>query len=328
MSDIQIETAAHRLGTLIQYRYRGVACLAGAHRLKIFVVALAASMLIVARSASAQSVGNADASSIQESGERPEYGTAAKPAAGAGGGDWNGFVGLAGVARPLYDGSSESTVSPFPLLHVTWRNRIELGPEGLSVLFSNAPSLRFGAGLTFDPGRDERDGRAIFSNGDAERFLRGLGDVKARPGLRLFGVTGLGPVMLRASVAKYFADDDPLVPQNDGVLGDIGATLPLMRTERLRLAARVDASIADESFMQAFFGVTPTQSTRSGYAIYTPNAGFKDITFSLHGQWTLSQRWFVAGDAGVTRLVGDAADSPLVRNKAGPLLSIGFGYRF
>lgn len=274
MANTGVETAAHRSSKLMEL-HRHAAWSAGTHGRKMMVGALAAPMFIFASNASAQSVsnpaapftvaGNPDAGGDssasptphQESTESPQSRTGERSLASDDGGDWKGFIGLAGVARPLYDGSSETTVSPFPLLQVTWRNRIELGPGGLSVLFSNTPSLRIGAGLTFDPGRDEQDGRAIFSNGDAEKFLRGMGDVKARPGLRVFGATGLGPVMLHASVAKYFADDNPLVPQNDGVLGEIGVALPLMRTEKLRVAARLDATVADQSYMQAFFGVTP-----------------------------------------------------------------------
>lgn len=274
--------------------------------------------------------GNASAQSSQspESAQSPEFPVIEEIKVEEDEGDWDGFLGLAVAARPLYEGSGETSVSPFPLLRVTWRDRIELGPGGLNLLFSNTESLRWGVGVTYDQGRDEQDGRSSFSDGDAEEFLRGMGDVDAAAGLRVFAATRLGPVLLQGSATKFSADEDPLVPQNDGALVELGATLPFARGDRWRLAGRFSTTWADESYTQAFFGVTPTQSARSGYSTYTPGSGMKNAFLGLRGEWDFSDRWFLTGDVGVTRLLGDAADSPLVEEETAPSVSIGVGYRF
>lgn len=247
--------------------------------------------------------------------------------AGDGVGAWNGSIGLGVGVVPLYAGSAETAVTAMPTVRLNWRDRIEIGTDGVSALFSNPPSLRWGVGLTFDRGRDE-NGDSFLGSTDTDGRLLGMGDIDIAPGLRIFGSKRVGPVALHGSVSKFFAGEDELAPQNDGALLQLGASMPLLQQDRWRLGVRLDATLADAAYMQAYFGVTPTQAGRTTFSPYTPDAGLKDVTIGLNGAWQLSDRWFLTGNAGVTRLFGDAADSPITEEDTGMSLSMGLGYRF
>lgn len=243
-------------------------------------------------------------------------------------GDWDGAIGLGVGVLPTYQGSGETLAAVVPILRLSWRDRIEIGSGGLSWLISNDGPVRWGVGLTFDRGRDEEDGQGFFID-DLDGRLLGMGDVDSAVGLRVFGSTHLGPVELHASVSKFSGDgDDELVPQNDGVLAEFGATMPILQRDRWKLAAKLNTTWADEAYTQAFFGVTPFQASQTSFPTFTPGAGLKDVSLGLHSEWSLSSRWFLSADAGVTRLLGDAADSPITEEQTGVSFLVGVGYRF
>ena len=65
--------------------------------------------------------------------------------------------------------------------------------------------------------------------------------------------------------------------------------------------------------MRSFFGVTPAQAAASGYPVYTPSSGFKDVTLSLNGNYRIATQWSLVANVSYERLLADAADIPLVR---------------
>ena len=65
--------------------------------------------------------------------------------------------------------------------------------------------------------------------------------------------------------------------------------------------------------MRPYFGVSTAQAAASGYPVFRPGAAFKDVSLSLSGNYAIAPRWSVVGSAGYKRLMGGAADSPLVR---------------
>ena len=66
-------------------------------------------------------------------------------------------------------------------------------------------------------------------------------------------------------------------------------------------------------YMRSLFGVTPVQAAASGYPAFTPGSGFKDVTCGLNGHYRIAARWSVVANVSYKRLIGDAADSPIVR---------------
>lgn len=86
-------------------------------------------------------------------------------------------------------------------------------------------------------------------------------------------------------------------------------------TSRLKARAELSTTWADKNYNEAFFGVTAAQSQRSGLRRHQPEGGFKDAGLSLDLDYSLTDHWGINGRVGYKRLLGDAADSPLVENK-------------
>jgi outer membrane scaffolding protein for murein synthesis (MipA/OmpV family) len=86
--------------------------------------------------------------------------------------------------------------------------------------------------------------------------------------------------------------------------------------------------VAGDRYLQTYFGVSPEQAARTGYPVYTPPFGLRDLSLaaSLHSE--LGPHWVALGGLTVTRLLGPAADSPLVRKPSSLRVTAGLAYRF
>ena len=71
---------------------------------------------------------------------------------------------------------------------------------------------------------------------------------------------------------------------------------------------------ADNEYMNNTFGITAAQAarSRSGLARYDAGSGLKDVGVDLGIGYMLTDSIHVTGQVGYSRLLGDAADSPLV----------------
>lgn len=69
------------------------------------------------------------------------------------------------------------------------------------------------------------------------------------------------------------------------------------------------------NYMDEYFGVTPSDSLASGLPVYTPGSGVRDVRGWAVAVLHLSLQWHLGAGVMYSRLVGDAADSPLVADE-------------
>ena len=74
--------------------------------------------------------------------------------------------------------------------------------------------------------------------------------------------------------------------------------------------------------------VTGAQSARSGYKAYQARSGFETVSAAVSWDHVIDKRWSTHTAVGFTRLLGDAADSPLTKRKTTPMLMTGISYKF
>ena len=152
-----------------------------------------------------------------------------------------------------------------------------------------------------------------------------MGNVAMAPELKLFGeyaVSKAFPLVMRFDVRRT-------VGGSNGLIGDLGAYLPLPgSTDTLFLFAGPTLTLADATYMQSYFGVTPLQAGRSAYRVYTPAGGIKSAGIGLGATWFFSESWFLDADLAVSRLLGDAAASPVVRAPLATTFAATVAYRF
>ena len=82
--------------------------------------------------------------------------------------------------------------------------------------------------------------------------------------------------------------------------------------------------------MSDYFGVSTVQagSSAAGLGAFDADAGFKDIHVQLSADYDINNRWSIMGGVGYKRLIGDAADSPIVETEDQFSATLGLTYRF
>jgi outer membrane protein len=91
------------------------------------------------------------------------------------------------------------------------------------------------------------------------------------------------------------------------------ATQPVAKM--VTLAGGAAFTYGDSNYMDEYFGVTPSDSLASGLPIYVPGSGVRDVRAWATALLHLSPQWHLGAGAMYLRLVGDAADSPLVADE-------------
>ena len=111
---------------------------------------------------------------------------------------------------------------------------------------------------------------------------------------------------------------------------ELRASYLAWRDDSNALRVGVNAEWANGDAMQTWYGVTPGQAARSraGLHAYSPSSGFQSA--SLYAAWShqLSARWSTVATLGVSTVLGDARDSPLVERDSNVFGSVGMVYAF
>src|SRR3546814_11560564 len=64
------------------------------------------------------------------------------------------------------------------------------------------------------------------------------------------------------------------------------------------------------------FSISNAGAAASGLSVYDAGSGVRDVTLMVSGRFAVTQRIGVGAMAGVSRLLGDAADSPVEIGRA------------
>lgn len=231
-------------------------------------------------------------------------------------------VGAAGLYRPEFEGSDSYELQPFPLVSI--RNLYGLNVENLGAsydLLAIRPDdrdweIRLGPALSLDLGRDEDD----------NEFLDGLGDVSTSVLGGAFVSARYGPIIARIAGGHDIAGGH----EGTVINARVASVIPL--TDEWRIIPGVTTTWASADYMQSFFGITETQAADSIYQTYTPDSGFKDVGANLTLRYLFAENWAATGTVAYKRLVGPAADSPIVEGPGGSadqfLALIGLTYEF
>ncbi|WP_029010399.1 MipA/OmpV family protein [Azospirillum halopraeferens] len=233
-------------------------------------------------------------------------------------GSWSATIGIGAVVAPEYPGSDEASISPVPLIDLRYR----VGMTGLDTVFLNTGDglgvvvLRRGAfstgvSVNYASGRDEDDGDR----------LRGLGAIDAAARGRLFVRADFGALGLGLDIDRAFG-------AQDGTFLTMKASYSAHLTPALSLTGHVGATLADGSGQRQWFGVTEAGAARSGLPAYRPDGGLQSGTLGVTAAYALTPHWRLTARVGVTQLLGDAADSPVVENETQPYGFLGVSYRF
>ncbi len=210
---------------------------------------------------------------------------------------------------PDYLGSKHYELVPAPAARFTFTGEryIQLFATELNVNVINHPVLRFGPSLNY------RFGRSDSVDDDVVKKMEKIDDTIEAGAF--FGVVFADA---RNPRQRFIANLD--------YLHDVGGTYkgynvtlnvrywyPISRPIDLSIGA--SATYADKKYMQTYFGVSQNDSARSGLPAFNASGGVRDVAVSPALVFHLSRSWHLGAGFRYQRLLGDAQDSPVVRDR-------------
>jgi len=208
-------------------------------------------------------------------------------------------IGAGAQAYARYPGADDYSIYPMPIVGLRREGQPMpfKGPDdgfGFGLLGGSGTSFNIGPAVRFQGRRREDDVGAAVGNVGFTVEAGGFVELYPMENFRLRGE-------LRKGIGGH-----------DGLTGDIGADLVLRDTDSYIFSIGPRARWADNDYHDSYFGV-PAGLPTPGFTAYNPGGGFYAVGAVAGYTQRLSRNWGLYGYAGYDRLIGDAADSPIVR---------------
>ncbi len=246
-------------------------------------------------------------------------------------GNWDVFVGAGVAIAPEFEGSDEYETTFVPGFQAVWRDRVLITPEGLGAFVIRQDSLRVSAAIGYGGGRKEDD----------SVYLRGLGNIEDGAVLSLGAQYDLGRRLTATADVRTFLDGSKGTVISVGLQTQVpfgvvrGALLPtgapydeVADRQGLAFIGGISLDWADDNYNQSFFGVDAMQSSASGYQQYDAKGGLKSVKVEVGFTQPMGKNWGLTGIAAYSKLLGDAADSPIVQDTDSLSATLAIGYKF
>lgn len=236
------------------------------------------------------------------------------------------LLGVSLAERPEYDGARHYKSKLRPLWAVQlgrWRlstsggsallgfGREGAGPGASTQLLERGP-WRLGVALRVDSGRDSNDASTT----------RGLPDVRRTLRARFYASYALTPDL---NLGGALSQD--LLGRRGGLTGGLDLGWRFYRSPTLEMSSGVGLSGGNALNMRSYFGIPAAAAAVNGRPAYEPGAGLREMHLGVGFTRPLNRHWFVFGSAGLTHLLGPAADSPLTERRDGASAAIGVAWR-
>lgn len=228
-------------------------------------------------------------------------------------GDWDVFLGVGVSAQPVYPGAKDYRPWPIPLVSVKYSNLLFLSPNGLRINVIDWHGLRAGPIIGIGSPRYE----------SWDSHLRGLGDIQPSANAGGFIAYRLGPFEIDGTVRQA------IVHTSYGLTGRVALSYrqPLI-PGRLELAIGPEVELGNDEYSRTWFGVSPSQSARSGLPTCTPGGGATDVGLTADLDYYFSKHILLRSFVNVRQLVGSIAGSPIVQTKTQAIIGTGVAYHF
>ncbi len=227
--------------------------------------------------------------------------------------DWYVRIGIIGGAVPGYLGSDHYEGSYAPRLKIVWRDRLFLNDRQLGANVYKSGSLSFGPFIRYTGGRS-----------DNNEGLEGLGRIDRTLTAGGFLNYNFGVLRFKSEVQKDILDEQ----QGTLAILRLGTRVPWSRPV---VTVYASTTWASNEYMNSFFGVNAVQAVRTGLPAFDPDAGIRDVALSVSTGYRIRENWSLGGHVEYRRLLGDAADSPLVDLQGSAnqfVIGMGLNYTF
>ncbi|HEX8513375.1 MAG TPA: MipA/OmpV family protein [Allosphingosinicella sp.] len=208
-------------------------------------------------------------------------------------------VGVGAQLVPSYPGADDHSLSPLVDVSIARGSKpfdFEAPDESFGPSLISAGGLEIGPALNFEGSRTAKDVGADLDKVpftfEAGAFVEYEFSSKFR---------------FRAEARKGLGG-------HDGWTGQAGADFVARDGDEWLFSIGPRITVSDGRYHRAYFGVTAPESVRTGLAVYQPGGGIQAVGATAGFLTQLSERFGLYSYAKYDRLVGDAADSPVVRS--------------
>ena len=239
--------------------------------------------------------------------------------------DINGFVALGAATIPDYEGSDDYDVMPLLMAKVNYKETYyaELVGTALRANISPYPAIEFGPVIGYSGGRDDD-----VDNNAVSRLREIDAGVEAGAFVKLPFKSVLTEYDSASLSAQFLSD---ISDTHEGTTIKLSAGYDRWINKQLSLGASISTTYASDDYNDAFFSIDADNASRSGLNQYDADGGFKDIGLRINSRYALSEKWGITGLIGYKKMIGDAADSPVVDDAGSDnqwMAGLGVSYRF
>jgi len=227
--------------------------------------------------------------------------------------DWKTSVGSALIIATAFTGSKRYNLLAVPDIRVAYKDLFFANVrDGVGYAVLNKGGWRVGPVMTYTFSRSENDGGSVFRiAGSRDDSLRGMGDVPGTVSLGGFAEYGLKPYKLRLQLHKGLSGHNGLVAE-----GKVNYSGTLVLSEhRLVYSFGPQIKFGDQTYINAYWGVSAEQSARSGLALYQADAGVTSYGINGFATTQMTDSISISLITGFDRLASPVADSPLVQTR-------------
>lgn len=237
--------------------------------------------------------------------------------------DWTVELGAFGLFSPKFFGAKDTKFSALPYVSIKYRDIAFASiDKGIGVNLFSANGFTAGAFVNLRPGREVKESR---------RYLTGLGDIDPALAAGVFVKYDYGrffstQITLSKGIVSFGDSKNKinalgLLEKTEGNLGtridwSADARLPLF-DNRLHLSVGPRVSFFDKEYAESAYGITANQALASGYRPYKAKAGVAEVGVGGSARYRITDNLSAMAFGSYTRIVGDAAKSPLVTGPGG-----------
>lgn len=219
------------------------------------------------------------------------------------------IVGVGAGILPDYEGSNNYTIGAAPFFRLTYPKSNFFATLIATELYVNVmdhPWLRFGPVVNYRFGRNNVDDKVVKHMEDID----GAFEAGAFAGVEF--IDSQNPRQRFIATVEILSDISN-VYKGYNMSASARYWYPVHKMVDVTLG--VGAAYADDNYMKTYFGVNQKDSDRTGLPVFEADSGIKDVRVVPGVVVHLSPDWHVGAGFRYAKLLNDAKDSPVVKDR-------------
>lgn len=219
---------------------------------------------------------------------------------------WTFSLGAGVFVTPDYVGSDDYEVKPFPLVRVQNGN-LYIKTDGPGVRANVIPHDRFELGPIVQYGH----GRSDVEDAAVDR----LPEIDDELWIGAFAGFAVPAIFSPYDKLGFSVEALESASGDNGMTVKFGTEFAMQTSERLSFSVGLSATYANSEYADTYFSVTSAGAAASGLSAFDAGSGMRDVSLSLSGRYAVTPAVSLGAKAGVMHLLGDFADSPVVKDR-------------